>query len=197
MLNRLTEVTAPADLALDLGEVKRALRITDSDEDTYLQDLIREATEFLEARTGRQLVDATYDQIFDNFVGAFKLWLLKPPLKSVVSINYQDENDVTQLLATTVYEVVTTYTPGFIRLKENQVWPSTRSHPDSVTVQFIAGYGTAADVPYRFRQAIKLYVAHRYENREPYVLDPGLTLPVELPMGLQALVTQLSVRGVG
>jgi uncharacterized phiE125 gp8 family phage protein len=61
-----------------------------------------------------------------------------------------------------------------------------------VTVTFIAGYGdTAADVPERFKQAIKLLVGHWHEHREAYVTGE---VPEEVAFALHAILGMDRVR---
>ena len=49
----------------------------------------------------------------------------------------------------------------------------------------MAGYGTAADVPETFRQAIRLLVAHWYENRAAAAAPDSAA---ELPYAVTALI---------
>jgi uncharacterized phiE125 gp8 family phage protein len=51
-------------------------------------------------------------------------------------------------------------------LAYQQQWPSTRGHVNDVWVDFVAGYGSAADVPAKIRAAILLKVGDMYAHRE-------------------------------
>jgi hypothetical protein len=45
-------------------------------------------------------------------------------------------------------------------------WPATRAQNNVVSVQYVAGYASAAAVPESIKQWIKLMVSTMYENRE-------------------------------
>jgi uncharacterized phiE125 gp8 family phage protein len=93
---------------------------------------------------------------------------------------------VQQTLSTDVYEVDTDMDVGLIRLKYNQFYPAVRNHPQSVTVNYVAGYGAAAgSVPEHFIQAIKLLTSHFYESREPVSFSNNM---YEVPFSVKALI---------
>jgi hypothetical protein len=51
-------------------------------------------------------------------------------------------------------------------LKSGQSWPATYSRDDAVTVTFVAGFPSAAAVPHRIKQMIRLLVADWWMTRE-------------------------------
>jgi len=184
-----TLITAPTDTPIEEADLRMQLRISDRSEDQYLRTLIEAATETLQAIAWRQFMTATYSLTFDSF--ASRMELPKPPLQSV-TIAYLDTAGNSQALATTVYEVVTNATPGFIRLKYGQTWPAVYGHPDAVTVTFVCGYGAASAVPARTRHAVKLLAAHLYQTREPVVIGAA---GAEVPMGIRYLLDRANQVG--
>lgn len=148
----------------------------------YYDQLLAMATEVLQRKAWRQFCTATLTIDFDDF--ADEIPLPRPPLISVSTVKYYDVDGVQQTLSTDVYEVVIDDTPGFIRLKYNQTWPSVRGHPDDVTITYVAGQA-AADVPPRHKQAVLLYAAHLYQQRT--LVLTGMTVS-DVPMGIMWLL---------
>lgn len=119
-----------------------------------------------------------------------------PPLQSVSSITYVDTDGATQTLASSVYRVINRQKwPSGIIEAYGQSWPSTRSQPQAVTVEFVAGYGDAdTDVPDAIKHAIKLAVSGWYENRLP--VSVGKTVS-EFPMAFDALIAPYKLPTFG
>jgi uncharacterized phiE125 gp8 family phage protein len=94
----------------------------------------------------------------------------------VVSVTYVDSDAVSHTFAATEYDVEHAATPpvlnpyqpvGAIVLAYGKSWPTETLRPAApITVEFKAGYGTAAQVPVQLKQAMLLLVGHWYENRE-------------------------------
>ncbi|MDE2101265.1 MAG: hypothetical protein KGL39_28725 [Patescibacteria group bacterium] len=97
---------------------------------------------------------------FGNFV------LPKPPLQSVVSVQYLDQTGTLQTMPSSDYQVITNNYPGYI--KPVSGWPSTQQNTaNAVTIVFTAGWPTQEAVPGIYLQAIRLLCAWHYENRLP------------------------------
>ena len=191
-MSKLTIKMAPADTPISLANVKAHLRWDDADgSDTYdsdaqLTQMISDAVDIAEGETWSRFFTQTWDQYFDAF--ADPLYLSYPPTASISSVKYQDADNAEQDLSEDIYELGEENGIGIVRRKYNQDWPITLSHPDSVVVQFICGYGVAAAVPDGITAALKLIVAHlathRGDRDEP------------LPNAVRALLSQYSFRTV-
>ncbi|HUT92362.1 MAG TPA: phage head-tail connector protein [Thermoguttaceae bacterium] len=186
-MSESVQTVAPTASPVTLGDLRAHLRITGHDEDAYLQALIDMAVDALQAKAWRQFCTATYTMQFDDW--ADELRLPRPPLATVTSVKYYDTSEVLQTLATSVYEVITDQTPGLIRLKYQQTWPALRGHPDDILITYTCG-SSAAAVPSRTKQAVKLLAAHHYQQRTPVVV--GRTV-VEIPMGIMWLLDRSGV----
>jgi len=163
---KLVEYTAPTVEPITAGELATHLVVEDPAEDAYLDTLIVTARKALEETYWTQFCTATYDQYFDRFTNP--LTLRRSPLGAISSVKYTDTDGTLQTLATSVYEAGLIDGVGIVRLKYEQTWPvDVRGHPDSVVVQFTAGYGAAAAVPEPIKHAIKLECGFLYRNREP------------------------------
>ena len=168
-MNRSTNYTRtqPTTEPVTVGELRTQLLIDTTEHDGDLADMISEARR--EAETVRcgdvALIDSACVDYFNTLEGDMELhWA---PVDSITSVAYLDSNGDSQDLAETVYELGTINGMGVLRLKYDQTWPSTRCHPDCVTVTYKAGYGEeATDVPPGVRRWIKARAAWLYQNRD-------------------------------
>lgn len=182
---RLQLVTAPTQEPIAISAMRDHSRIDHSEDDTLIQSYISAARLWCETATGRAFVTQTWDMYLDGFPGAV-LYFPKAPLVSVTSVTAYDTADATTVVSSTNYQV-TAGTPGTLRLKASGVWPSTTLRAaDGVVIRFVAGYGTADDVPENIRAAVRLLAAHLYENREPVLVG---TISGKLPFTVEALLS--------
>lgn len=165
----LALITAPAIEPVTRDEAKLHSRIETYDDDQYVDSLIATARRRVEDFTNRALINQTWEVSMDTAPAQRILRLPKPPLYIVNSIKYYNEADVESLYGTANYRFDTTDSQGGrIVLKDGSGWPTGLRYTSSIVIRFVAGYGTtAALVPEPIRHAIKLLVAHWYENREP------------------------------
>lgn len=185
----LTTVTPPAAEPVSTADAKSHLRVDISDDDTLIDAMVEECREQAEDFLGRALVTQTLSLQLDGFPQVIQV--PRPPLQSVSSITYIDSDGATQTLDSSKYRVDTKSEPGRITPAFGEVWPSTRFVTGAVTVQFVAGYGAAADVPKRFKRAILLAVGHLYENREDTIIG---TSAIELPQNSRWLLWPKRVK---
>lgn len=179
-------VTGPTIEPVTVTEAKLHARIDDdlSEDDGLIASFIRAARHYAEAYQHRQLLTATWRLALDSFC-ATEIELHYPPLQSVSSIQYSDLANVTQTLATSEYEVDIRSQPGRVRPVDGKVWPSTYLKFNAVTITYVAGYSAAGLIPEPTKTAIKMLVAHLYENREASI-DRALE---HVPLGVHALLS--------
>lgn len=162
-IKRTTDAAAEP---ISTAEAKTHLRVTSSDDDTYIGTLIKVARKNVEQYLSRALITQTWTWKLDAFPSEFEVPYA--PLQSVTSIQYLDTGGSSQTLDSSVYTVDANSEPGRIVEAYSQSWPATRDVIDAVTVTYVAGYGDAgSDVPEPIRQAILILVSQWYENREP------------------------------
>lgn len=104
-----------------------------------------------------------YPGMIPNSTGLIDVPL--PPLQSVEAVQYYDFEGTLQTVDPAAYNV-SLGTPGRIQPAYSKVWPIARPTIDAVQIQFTSGYGDATTVPENVKVAIKMMVAHWYENRE-------------------------------
>lgn len=176
-------VAAPTDEPLTRAFVKVFTRYDDDCDDEIVDFQITAARQHYERRTRRQLMRATFDYFIDDFpIGQRPIEIPKPPLVSITEIFYVDEDEVTQQLATSVFDVNIAREPGRVFLKVDEDWPDLgETKENAVRIRFVAGAALSTDVPSDDRQAVLLLAAHWIENREPVVIgDRDEPFPVPL-----------------
>ncbi len=187
-------VTTPAsEEPISVLEAKAFLRIDPSvtEFDDLVSSLVEASTELLQEQIWRQLVTATLTWTLDRFPrSAFEpLWVPRPPLQSVSTIQYIDTAGSLQTWSSAEYKVDVSEEPGRILPAYGYDWPETRAEMEAVTITFVAGYGLAAAVPSRAKVALKQLVMRAFDFREPLTVGQVMEVP-----GLKHVVNSLKVR---
>lgn len=154
----LAQTTAPTAEPLTLVEVKQHLRMSDEigDDNSLLTAQLAAARQDVEDRTNRQLMSASWTLKVDCFPCG-KFYLPRAPLASVTSLKYlESAAGVETTWASSNYIVSATREPGEVSLAYGVAFPSIYPVADAVRIVFVAGYATAALVPAKAKQAIKL-----------------------------------------
>jgi len=154
-------------LVVSVNDVKSFLRLDDvsSEEDILIEALINSATDIVSGITGRTLLTQTY-KIYLDKLPTTDLLLPVAPVISISSITYQDSNNATQTLDSSLYYLDNKALGPTLSRAYNQTFPTTYPEKNAVTITLSAGYGSGSSVPETIRHCIKLIVAHFYERRE-------------------------------
>ena len=167
------KLLTPATLyAVSLAEAKAHLRVDHTDDDTYITQLIKVATDAVEQYTGRQLLPATWAAYADSFEPVLRL---RPsPVSGVTSLKYfNSANTEITLTDNTDYFVDLVSAPAEIVPVSS--WPATYARPNAVVVEFTAGYASADLVPDAIKQAMLLLIYHYYDHREEVITRISMT----------------------
>ena len=183
-------VTEPVKEPISIEDLKNDLKV-DSDltaDDALIRALGLAARKVAEQVQHRALITQTLELTLDDWPSKGYFELPRPPLQSVTSIKYYDEDDNESTVNSSTYLVDTDSEPGRVVLNADESWPSTTLRPaNGVQVTYVAGYGdNQGDVPEPTQQAIRLLVGHWYENRE--AISSTGAVPKEVPLGVQALL---------
>jgi len=166
----LLVVTPPSSEPVTLAEAKSQCRVDVSDDDDLITAYIQTAREYVEAVTRRALLTQTLELRLDEWPDGEAIYLPRPPVQSVESVTYLDEDGNEQSFDASNYVVDTTCVPARVVLVSGVSWPSDDLYPaGAVRVRYVAGWSSAGDVPRPIRQAILMLVGHWYENREATV----------------------------
>jgi uncharacterized phiE125 gp8 family phage protein len=160
-----------------------------STDDTLISSLIVAAREEFENQADKTLFTTTWKLVLDVWPEAHYIVLPRPPLVSVTSVVYTDDEGAPTTLSTSDYLVDTNAWPGRIVLKDSASWPSvTLLESGAIVVTYVAGYALTASIPQRYKQAILMLVGHWYENREA-VQTTG-AVPKVMPEAFDAIVAR-------
>jgi uncharacterized phiE125 gp8 family phage protein len=183
----IKQTAAPAVEPVTVAEAKAHMRVDISDDDDYITALIVAAREYIEGATRRALITQTWRYSLDGWPDGDEIVLPKPPLQSVTSIVYKDEDGTANTWSSSGYIVDTDSDPGRVVLAYGESWPSVTLYPAApIQITYKAGYGdAAANVPGHLRHAIKFLVAHWYENREPVTVGQ---VARDVPLAVDSLI---------
>lgn len=163
-----------------MTEARSHLRLgDDTSHDITVAAMIAAAVRKCQTNVRRTFLTSTWDYTLNAFpfsTGAFGLWssvrypyeaeirIPNPPLVSVTTFSYVDIGGSTLTLAGSAYSFKPG-TPGVIVPAYGTSWPFTRGLPGDLAIRYVAGYGTAADVPEDVKLAILMMVGHTFQNR--------------------------------
>lgn len=145
-------------MTVSLTQVKAQLRVTNSDSDTYITDLITRAKAWTERYIGQNIVAAAVTDTFTAF-GDYLL-LSRGPLNSLTTIAYTDADGGDAELDT---DTVRTQDGRFYPPSDG--WPSIADY-STITVTYDAGFATT---PADIDAGMLLLIGHWYEHREAVV----------------------------
>jgi uncharacterized phiE125 gp8 family phage protein len=159
---------------VSLAEAKLHLRLDDiggsHPHDGLIAVLITSAREFAEHYTHRALAGQTIEAVLDAFPGEEFIDLPLPPVASITSIKYDDEDDVEQTMSAADYSLSTYGDSRRVNLGADADWPGTYSKVEAVRIRYVTGYGATghastgayATCPKAAKQAILLQVELEY-----------------------------------
>ncbi len=174
----VTVITPPTE-PITLVQAKQHLRVDHSDDDDLITALISAVRLQIDAPKGwlnLALPVQTLEITLDTFP-CNEIKVPWPPLRSVVSIKYDDPDGIEQTLSPTRYSVDARSQPGWILPDENG-WPSTSeliNAVNAVRVRFECGHD---EVPAPIMAWMLLNIGSLYANRETIVIgQPVASLP--------------------
>ena len=179
---------------LSVSEAKEHLRVTSSDDDTYISNLIKVARQSAEISTRRCLISGTtYVASYKYFPFVYNhLRIPNPPLVSVSHIKYYDLADNLQTLSSSEYIVESTLEDSaLIGFNDAFTRPTlSRERMAPIQVQFEAGY---TETPIAIKQAMLLLISHYYDTREPISFTGE---PFKIPRSVDFLLQQYAIRSI-
>ena len=174
-------VVPPSAEPVSLSEAKAFLRVEHGDDDAVISALIAAARGHVEALTRRALMLQTWRFVRDAWPADGRIVLRSGPLRSVIAARLFDAAgnasalDVQRFVVDVAADAVVS--PGW-------ALPAPGRGYAGIELDVELGYGPlASDVPAPLRQALRMLVAHWYDNRG--AVASGATL---LPAGAAVLI---------
>ncbi len=194
---------APTVPPLSLDEAKAACRVDIAAWDVEIASYVDAARDWFEETGDRSLLSQTLEIRWDQFPGQgddsrcewngpevnrYAIFVPRPPLQSVTSLKYvAGDGSVTTLTEGTDFVVDKQSKNARARIVPafGTSWPCARMEPGAVRLVGVFGFGsTAATVPERIRQLMRLLTAHGFAERNPVITG---TIVSDLPHAIQTL----------
>lgn len=188
---------APTTEPVSIDQASEHLRVDSSDDVATIESLISVAREYVDSVTGRvsavsiwKMVASSWADLFDPAqTDSFPVY--RTPLVAVQSISYYAPDAATlTTMSASLYRVITSTEPGLIQIHGDL--PTVDDRPDAIQIAFTAGYSDPSLAPPVLRHAVKMMVAHLYENRLP--VNSG-NMVSEIPYTLQNMMENQKVGG--
>jgi uncharacterized phiE125 gp8 family phage protein len=156
-------LTPPAIEPVSLAEAKAYLRVEHGDDDDVIAALIVSARIYVEAQTRRALITQEWRLVLDAWPPNGRIEVRPAPLRSLIAARVHDFDGNSEALDPDVF-VQDTAGSALVFPPWAMVQPGRIAA--GIELDVSAGCGdAAADVPEPLRQAIRLLLAHWYENR--------------------------------
>lgn len=183
----ITGAAVDQDTIITVADLKSHLRVTHTQEDTLIGALRSAAISWVEEHCNIKLGSYTARGYLTDWRPAY---FPIGPVTAISEVKYQttaDKDYTTDLttLATTLWYTDEVTQPARIAFRD---YPTTYDYAlTPVVVTFTAGYTT---MPAPVVHAIRLLVAHMYENRQEEVIG---TITTRLKFGLEALLNPFRI----
>jgi uncharacterized phiE125 gp8 family phage protein len=183
-------LSGPAIEPISLAEAKAYLRVEHDDDDDVIAALIAGARVHVEAQTRRALITQSWRIIRDSWPGDGRIAILPAPLRELLAARVYKLDGSTQALDVAVFAADVASAPAALAFASGAL-PAPGRVVGGIELDIEAGYGDdASDVPEALRQAIRILVAHWYENRG--LIAPGGAVAV-IPQSAAALIAPYRV----
>jgi uncharacterized phiE125 gp8 family phage protein len=158
-------VSGPAVEPITLAEMKAYLRVDDNDaaQDDLISGLIKAARLMVEAASRRILIEQSWRVVLDRWPRDGAILLPLAPLIVVDAIRISDAGGTASDLPDDAFAVDVLSDPPRIDVPGA---PESGKPRHGISIELRAGYGTQPEaVPATLKLAIRILVAHWFENR--------------------------------
>jgi len=164
-VERVSDITSEP---ITFADVQANSRIDSSGEQTLVENMIIAARMLSEKYLHRTLMTETKVLSLDGFPRAGLIKIPEPPLQAVSEIRYKPTRASNWCIWNSDnYHWDAISEPGRVMPNPGLTWPLiTLRSLGCVRVEYVAGYGLAADIPQPIKQAMLMLVSHWFENRE-------------------------------
>jgi len=171
-------LAGPAEEPVTLAEAKAWVKLDGADEDALLATLITAARLHLESVTGRALLTQSWRLVLDAWPAGGEVRLPVAPLSALTEIRAFDEDGDGHTLALEQFLVAPGDEPVRLLLPATVAGMPVLRQRFGIEIDYVAGFGAAADVPQELKQALLVLVAHWFEHRDAVVIaGSGAVIP--------------------
>lgn len=177
-------LAAPAVEPLSLDEAKAFLRVEHNDDDALISALIAASRIHVETETRRALITQSWRIVFDDWPECGRLPVRPAPLRALTAARVYDVQGSAHVIDLQAFVLE-------LGASELAFMPWVLMQPTriaaGVELDVMVGYSdTALNVPEPLRQAMRLLIAHWYENRG--LVGNDSTKGAALPRSVAALI---------
>ncbi len=191
---QVRRISGPDVEPISVAQARQQCRIDDdlTAEDDLLEDYIKAARELVERETKQVLVESTYEIFLNEWPCEGKVSLPIGPIIAINSFEYINSDGAYVPIEADSYYPCLLDEPPYL-IYGSGGWPAVNCRPGAIRIEVRAGYagaGSPADatnVPHTAKQAIKMLVAHWYENRESVATDTRM-IPTLMPQSFWDLI---------
>ena len=177
---------APSTEPVTLAEAKAYLRVDFSDDDSLITEIIKSARRRAEDVTNRSFFTQTRRAVLSEFP-ASDFYLPSGRVTEITSIQYFDTDNQEQTLTEgTDYLEELDGDTALIRFLERPSLSENKIGP--IRISYSAGHATVAEISPNIITAIKMLIAHYYDNRNPVVA--GSEARHEVPETVKAILNR-------
>jgi len=176
---RKEQATNPANEALELEEVKEYANINNKNNDDRLTALLQPAIDYVEAYTGKALIQRTYDIYYDSWELRSKMSLSTLNVTAINSFNTYDCDGTATLIDNTTYRL-SGKKETYVIFDNGTNFSNTRKF-DSGIINVTAGFGLeSSNIDTRLRTALKMICTHWYRYNGAVADVDNRNIPHEL-----------------
>jgi uncharacterized phiE125 gp8 family phage protein len=183
-----TLLTAPAAEPLLVDDARAFLRVEHDDDDAVIAALIAAARSHVEALTRLGLITQTWRIMRDCWPGDGRIKPRLGPLQSVSAARVYDEAGIARSIDASHF--VVDRAAGVIA---SPGWslPQPGRAVAGIELDVVVGFGAgASDVPQVLLQAIRMLIAHWYENRGLIAIGSSVAM---MPPSVNAMISSYRV----
>lgn len=186
-------VTGPNPEPVSVSELRDHLRIDDDSMDAQIQRWAKSARLDAESLLGKKIGPQTWQIVFTGWPSGRVLELPLPPVRSIASVTYLDQDWVTYTLEPEKYRLIEDISALY--LLPAYSWPSVTLIPaGGVRVEIVTGIADSDGgspetftVPENLKQAIRWYVGQMHRNPEASTLG-SILQSQELSLGYKHIL---------
>lgn len=156
-------IEGPAVEPISLPEMKAYLRLDDDSQEELVAGLVKAARLMVECTSRRILIEQRWRVVLDRWPEGGRVMLPLSPLLAVDSVKVSDASGAMIEVVPSSVTADAAGDPPSIVVTDAPAPGKTRN---GISIEMRAGYGTSPDaVPATLKLAIKILVAHWFENR--------------------------------
>jgi uncharacterized phiE125 gp8 family phage protein len=183
-------LAGPAVEPITLSEAKQFLRLEHNDDDGIITALIAGSRIHIETQTRRALITQSWRLTRDVWPATGCLALLPVPVKTLDAVRVYRSDGTGLALDLAGFTLDKSDAPARLSFLAGAP-PAPERPAGGIEIDITCGYGDApANVPEPLRQAIRLLVAHWYENRSLVAVGHEIAV---LPHTVAALIAPYRV----